>query len=79
MGEGGKTHSTIALIELDQELVLLASCNTNLCRIHEKLSKLSRLQIIDVKYHNKSNILNFISAIIELVRELVISKMHNNF
>ena len=38
-------------------------------------------QIIDVnaKNDNKSTILNFFPAIIELVRELVISNMHNRF
>ena len=45
--------------------------------------KLSCLQgqIIDVneKNRNKSAILNFFSAIIELVQELLISNMHNKF
>ena len=33
----------------------------------------------NVKNHNKSAILNFLSAIIELVRELFISNIHNKF
>ena len=48
-----------------------------------KMLKLSRLQgqIIDEneKNRNKSAILNFFSAIIELVQELLISNMHNKF
>ena len=50
---------------------------------HKKLLMLSRPQgqIIDLKAknRNKSAILNFFSAIIDLVRELVISNMHNTF
>ena len=62
---------------------LLVTCITNLKRILVKMLKLSRLQgqIIDVKWENrnKSAILNFFSAIIELVQELLISNMHNKF
>ena len=51
--------------------------------IHKKLLKLSRPQgqIITVKCknHNKSAILNFFPAIIELVQELLINTMHNTF
>ena len=61
----------------------LVTCITNLKRIREKLFKLSRRQgqIIDVKgeNRNKSAIVNFFSAIIELVREVVISNMQNKF
>ena len=51
---------------------------------NEKLFKLSRPQgqILDVKMRknrNKSAILIFFSAIIELVQELFISNMHNKF
>ena len=41
--------------------------------------KLSRLQGQNEKNRNKSAILNFFSAIIELVQELLISNMHNKF
>ena len=65
------------------ENCLLVTCSRNLKRIHEKLFKLSRPkgQIIDIKCENlnKSAIEKFFSAIIELVRELVISNMHNKF
>ena len=38
-----------------------------------------RGQFIDVKNRNKSDILIFFPAIPQLVRELVISNMHNKF
>ena len=47
--------------------------------IHEKLFKLSRPLGQNAKNRNKSAILNFFSAIIELVQELLISNMHNKF
>ena len=60
----------------------LVTCITNLQRICEKLFKLSRPQgqIIDVKCE-KSQLIGhfFFFTIIELVRELVISNMHNKF
>ena len=62
---------------------LLVTCITNLKGICEKLFNLLRPQgqIIDenVENLNKSAIFFFFSAIIELVRELVISNMHNKF
>ena len=61
----------------------LVTCITNLKRICEKLFKLSRPQgqIIDVKCEKSQSIGHFFfsPAIIELVRELVISNMHNKF
>ena len=71
-----------AIIELSENWSLV-TCITNLKRIREKLFKLSRPQgqIIDVKGEKsqKSAILNFFSAIIELVREVVNSNMQNKF
>ena len=64
---------------------LLVTCITNLKKIREKLFKLScpQGQIIDLKGRkiviSRLVILTFFSAIIELVRELVISNMHNKF
>ena len=62
---------------------LLVTCITNLKRVCEKLFNLSRPQgqIIDVKCEKSQSIGHFFffSAIIELVRELVISNMHNKF
>ena len=56
---------------------------TNLGRINEKKFMLSRTQgqIIDLKCKNrdKSAFLIFFIAIIELVREILISNMHNKF
>ena len=61
----------------------LVTCMTNLKRICEKLFKLSRPQgqIIDVKCEKSQKIGHFFffSAIIELVQELLISNMHNQF
>ena len=61
----------------------LVTCITNLKRICGKLFKLSRPQgqIIDVKCEKSQKIGHFFffSAIIELVREVVISNMHNKF
>ena len=56
---------------------------TNLGKIHEKPFMLSRPQgqIIDVKCKKSQSIghFEFFSAIIELVRELLINNMHNKF
>ena len=38
-----------------------------------------KLLTLNAKNRNKSAILNFFSAIIELVQELLISNMHNKF
>ena len=50
-------------------------------RIHEKRFMLSRPQdqIIDVKCENRNKSGIFFTAIIELVRELLIRNMHNTF
>ena len=52
-------------------------------RIREKLFKLScpqgQIIIVNAKNLNKSSILNFFSATIEHVQELLISNMHNKF
>ena len=69
------------------ENCLKVTCITNWRRIHEKLLKLSRPQgkIIyeNAKKRKKSAILNSaisnVSAIIDLVREQVTSKMQNLF
>ena len=61
----------------------LVTCLTNLGRIHEKLFMLSRTQvkIFEVKCEKSQYIshLDYFLAIIELVRELLISNMHNKF
>ena len=72
-----KNHNKLAILNFFQPLsnlsenCLLVTGITNLNRIHGKLFKLSRPQgqIIAVKNRNKSIILNFFSAIIELVRD----------
>ena len=60
------------------------TCITNLGRIHKIFFKLSRSHKVKLLTQNaknldKSAILNIFSAIIEHVRELLISNMHNKF
>ena len=60
---------------------LLVICLTNLSRIHEKTYHAHKVKLFskNAKNSNKPMILNCFSAVIEPVRELVISNLHNKF